>query len=107
MDQVALQARAVELQKLLRNYASADTEAALFYSAIQDHLVDAQSGAILAPLRWRQLPGRMYLQEGSLQKYRDLETAYYKFAVEVTGGVTPALRQLNGETTPPPRSPLF
>jgi hypothetical protein len=94
MNQELLRQSALELEGILRHYAIVDEEAARFFSALQSRLTDAQSGQILAPLKWRQLPGMLYFEEGSLRKYSDLEAAYAKFAVEATGGETPVLREL-------------
>lgn len=94
MDQTLLRQRASELEQLLGRYASTDEEAASLYSALKNPLADAQSGKLLSPLRWSQLPGTLYFDEGSLRKYRDLESAYSEFAIEATGGETPVLREL-------------
>ncbi|MEA1675226.1 hypothetical protein [Nitrospirillum sp. BR 11163] len=89
MNQALIQQYAVSLEDLLRRYASADAEAARLLSALAPYLDDAKAGRILTPLE--HIPGDYYFDEGTLRKYRDLEHAYSKFQIEVTGGEPPAL----------------
>jgi hypothetical protein len=94
MDQALLRRRASELEELLTRYAAVDPEAARLYGALQGLLAKAQGGLIVDSMNWSELPGGHSFQEGSLRKYPDLESSYSRFAIEVTGGETPALRAL-------------
>jgi hypothetical protein len=94
MDQAILRQRADELETILKKYAAADSDVVPLYSALKDLLDRARSGLFFKPIEWGELPGRAYFSEGSLRKYRDLESAYSEFAVEATGGETPTLRAL-------------
>jgi hypothetical protein len=57
-------------------------------------LSDARIGRISAPIAWQDVPGDLAFADGGLRRYRDLESAYSKFKIEITGGETPALRAL-------------
>ncbi|MBW3507734.1 MULTISPECIES: hypothetical protein [Janthinobacterium] len=98
MDQQSLQARAAELEQVLGRLAGADTEVADLRSALEPLLALAGSGALTAPLAWGDIPGGRYFNEGSLRRYPELEQAFARFRIEATGGDSPALRKLRGET---------
>lgn len=93
MDQGLIHLRAQELEAMLHKYEAADREVAQLHSALKILLRSAQAGTILDPVEWGALPGR-YFSEGSLGKYPDLESSYSRFAIEVTGGESPALLAL-------------
>ena len=98
MDQQRLQALAAELEQLLARLAPADAEVADLRSAVESLLALAGSGALSAPLAWGDIPGGRYFTEGSLRRYPALEQAFARFRIEATGGESPALRKLRGET---------
>ena len=98
MDQQRLQALAAELEQLLARLAPADAEVADLRSAVEPLLALADSGALSAPLAWGDIPGGRYFTEGSLRRYPALEQAFARFRIEATGGESPALRKLRGET---------
>lgn len=95
MDQTLLRDSAGDLEKLLVIYSAVDAEAARLYG--EKHLARAKSGRMTTPLEVGELPGSMYFNEGSLRKYRDLESAFAKFSIEATGGETPVLRALRAQ----------
>lgn len=97
MDQSRLQACTTELEQLLARLAGADTEVADLRSALEPLLALA-GGGLSAPLPWGDIPGGRYFNEGSLRCYPELEQAFARFRIEATGGDSPALRKLRGET---------
>lgn len=97
MDQQRLQALAAELEQLLARLAPADGEVADLRSAVEPLLALAGSGALSAPLPWRDIPGGRYFTEGGLRQYPGLEQAFARFRIEATGGESPALRKLRGD----------
>ncbi|OEZ86467.1 hypothetical protein JAB6_16260 [Janthinobacterium sp. HH104] len=98
MDQSRLQACTTELEQLLARLAGADTEVADLRSALEPLLALAGNGGLSAPLPWGDIPGGRYFNEGSLRCYPELEQAFARFRIEATGGDSPALRKLRGET---------
>ncbi|MNM37015.1 hypothetical protein D3C81_477370 [compost metagenome] len=97
MDQQRLQACAAELQQVLARLAPADMEVADLRSALEPLLALAGSGALSAPLPWGDIPGGRYFTEGGLRRYAELEQAFARFRIELTGGGSPALRKLRGD----------
>ncbi|TWB77287.1 hypothetical protein FBZ87_103103 [Nitrospirillum amazonense] len=89
MDQERLKQFALELEDAARRYAAMDPEVRSFAGSVEGVSADAKAGRILTPLE--HIPGDYYFSEGTLRKYRDLEHAYSKFQIEVTGGEPPAL----------------
>lgn len=102
MDQVLLAKNAEKLEQLLAQYSSVDAEVRDLSDALSKLISDACTGKIVAPIEWRDVPGAYNFTEGGLRKYDDLETAYAKFKVEITGGESPVLRRLrlNAATKP-------
>lgn len=98
MDQQRLQACAAELEQLLARLAPADAEVDDLRGALEPLLALAGSGALSAPLPWGDIPGGRYFTEGGLRRYPELEQVFARFRIEATGGESPALRKLRGET---------
>ncbi|MGK5029954.1 hypothetical protein [Janthinobacterium sp. MDT1-19] len=98
MDQQRLQALATELEQLLARLTPADGEVADLRSALAPLLAQVAAGAVSAPLAWGEIPGARYFNEGGLRRYPELEQTFARFRIEATGGESPALRKLRGET---------
>jgi hypothetical protein len=94
MNQATLRQRASELESLLRHYAALDAEVAQLLSALTPLLSAVIDGKAQTPMEWRDVPGDFYFNERGLRKYRDVEDAYAKFKIELTGGESPTLRAL-------------
>jgi hypothetical protein len=97
MNYTLLRHCASRLERMLEIYAATDSEAAALWVTLNEYLEKANAGTLTDPLGRGSLPGGRYFTEGTLRKYRDLETAYRDFAVEATGGESPALRALRKE----------
>lgn len=100
MNQELLKARALDLQQLLLRHAQADAEAASLLAALSALIKPAIAGAIGAPLAWGDVPGAAFFSEGGLRRFSDLESAYAAFKIELTGGESPALRNLRSKMKP-------
>ncbi len=94
MNQTQIVRAASELQRLLQHYASCDAEVGGLLHALTALLQSAQAGTITAPIEWRDIPGAYLFSEGNLRHYRELESAYATFKIEITGGEIPALSSL-------------
>lgn len=94
MDIAKVRESADQLASLLMHYSAIDEEAKQLKFALTELLEGVQSGRTVGPLDWREIPGDYYFNEGGLRKYRDLETAYADFKIELTGGESPVLREL-------------
>ncbi|MEA1649432.1 hypothetical protein UAJ10_10420 [Nitrospirillum sp. BR 11164] len=92
MDQEHLKQSALILEEVSRRYAAIDPEAKKFASAIEAVIDDAKAGRIQEPTDGHPGLHRAYFFEGMLQQYRDLESAFARFEIEVTGGETPAVK---------------
>ena len=94
MDRILLAEATDRLEQILQRYSAVDAEAKGLLTALSSLIASIRSGKITAPLEWRDIPGAYSFMEGGLGKYSDLETAYAKFRIEVTGGESPVLRNL-------------
>jgi hypothetical protein len=94
MNQVNIALSAKKLHLLLEKYTPVEPEAALLGSALSTLIEAALAGGVSAPLEWKVVPGDFFFSEGNLGKYRDLESAYAAFKIELTGGPSPVLLQL-------------
>ncbi|BDU37422.1 hypothetical protein [Vibrio nigripulchritudo] len=84
MNQIAIQNKAKVLWRLLKKYSEHDDLAMQAFHTLKSILEKAQAGEITSPLKWDEIPcGYMFVEKG-LGKYRDLESAYADFKVEVT-----------------------
>lgn len=87
-----VESSAIELEKKLKIYSQQDHEAAELQADLQPLLNLIKSGRFNTPIQWGQIPGRYRLSEKGLQRYNDLEEAFARFSIEVTGGESPALK---------------
>jgi hypothetical protein len=94
MDQALLVAAAEKLENLMLRYSAADARVRHLHGVLSEVIDDARNGRILTPLEWGDVPGSYGFTEGQLRQYRDLEAAYARFRVEITGGESPVLRAL-------------
>jgi hypothetical protein len=69
----------------------------LLLHLLTDLLNQAKGEKILKPLTWQEVPGEWYFSEGNLANFPELESAYSKFKIELTGGETPILKALREE----------
>ncbi|MEA1677406.1 hypothetical protein [Nitrospirillum sp. BR 11163] len=81
---------ALELEDEARHYAAMDPQVKCFAGSVEGITADAKTERILAPLD--HIPGDYYFYEGTLRQYRDLESAFARFRIEVIGGETPAVK---------------
>lgn len=86
MNKIILKQRASELKEIGERYASENGEAKKFLNLMMSLIDQAISEKISAPLTWSDIPGALYFSEGTLQKFPELENAYSKFCIELTGG---------------------
>ena len=94
MDKVLLAACAAKLEKLFLQYEKVDSEVRDLHETLSPLIVDGQNGNVTQPMEWGDVPGAYYFSEGDLRKYRDLESAYAEFKIELTGGESPVLRDI-------------
>ena len=94
MDQELIVKSAVNLDQVLRKYAAVDQEAKAMLIMLYPLIQDACSGKVVNPLEWRNVPGIRDFEDGNLRQYLDLDDAHAKFLIEVTGGITPARRNI-------------
>jgi hypothetical protein len=92
MNIIEIKKTATILEERLVAYSHKDPEAAALYSDLKPLLELAKSGKITHPLETGSVPGRFRFTEKNLQQYDDLEEAYAKFSIEITGGETLALK---------------
>ncbi|MDE1150391.1 MAG: hypothetical protein PW843_27910 [Azospirillaceae bacterium] len=92
MDQALIKQTSIALEDLLKIYAKNDPEAQSLFGALKPIIDDAKAGKIQSPMDWGDVPGGWFFMEGTLRKYRDLESAFSKFQIEVTGGETPDVK---------------
>jgi hypothetical protein len=85
---------AIALEYQLLIHSKIDPEAAALHADLTPLLMQAKAGTLTSPLEVRDVPGRYRFTERNLQQYRDLENAFATFAIEATGGETPALKWL-------------
>jgi len=83
---------AIRLEQELIAHSKIDPESIGLHSDLKPLLEAAKAEKILAPLETRDVPGRYRFTERNLQQYEELEDAFAKFAIEVTGGEPPALK---------------
>ncbi|MCY0107186.1 hypothetical protein NQF78_02615 [Pseudomonas monsensis] len=86
MDQMLLRKSAECLEEVINKYAFTDADVDGLYKSLSTLIADALAGKILLPMQWGDVPGAYGFLEGGLRQYRDLETAYAIFKIEVTGG---------------------
>jgi hypothetical protein len=94
MNQILLARSAEQLEQILLQYSTIDSEVRGLLDALSKLIRDARTGKILVPMEWRDIPGRYNFTEGNLGKYADLEATYAEFQIEITGGESPVLKSL-------------
>lgn len=94
MNKVKLAQCAHRLQIIFLQYEVADSEVRDLHDTLSGLIADAQNGSVTHLMEWRDVPGAYYFSEGNLRKYRDLESAYAEFKIELTGGESSVLREL-------------
>ena len=94
MDVMLIREAAITLNSALNAYAHQDIDAERLRSSLQPILEDAIEGRLQQPVDWKQVPGDWLFNETNLRKYKDLESAYARFKVQVTGGESAALHAL-------------
>ena len=85
MDQVLIKKYAEEFECVLLRHAVKDQEAARFHRAVLGLICNVRSGQITLPLEPRAIPGKLIFNAGHLREYLDLDLAFAKFSLEITG----------------------
>jgi hypothetical protein len=94
MNLQKVQKCAENLEVLLLQYAKSDREAIFLYDALKNLISDAKQGNIVNPIKYGDIPGDFYFNERNLRKYPDLESAFAKFKIEISGGKTDKIKAL-------------
>lgn len=94
MDQIRIQEAAIGLRDLLYKYAVVEKESDFLHSGLGKLISDALSKKIIEPLDTRDVPGGRMFDESDLRKHRDLEEAFVKFTIEITGGEDSLIRSV-------------
>ena len=85
MDQVKLKAVVAELQALLIQHAGENEAVDALHKRILPMLVAAEAGQIATPVPWMDVPGSRPFAEGEYAELPDVEDAYARFKMLVTG----------------------
>jgi hypothetical protein len=85
---------AENLELLLMKYSKNDQEAIFLYDTLKKLISKAKQGSITQPIKYSDVPGDFYFTERNLRQYPDLESAYAKFKIEITGGKTDKIKAL-------------
>jgi len=85
MNQALITQYAKRLEALLEQYAREDPEARLLAGSLEALIARAKAGGIDSPVAWNDIPGEYWFAERSLSQYEDLENAYTKFKMEISG----------------------
>lgn len=94
MDFIEVKKNAEKLELLLMKYSKSDRDANFLYDSLKELISDAKQGCITQPLKYGDVPGDFYFNERNLRKYPDLESAYAKFKIEISGGKTDKIKAL-------------
>lgn len=94
MNLQKVQKSAKNLELLLLQYAKSDKEASFLYDSLKNLILDAKQGNIVNPIKYGDVPGDFYFNERNLRKYPDLESAFAKFKIELSGGKTDKIKAL-------------
>ena len=94
MDLKKIKKCAEKLELLLMKYSKSDKEAIFLYDTLKELISNAKQGSITQPLKYGDVPGDFYFTERDLRKYPDLESAYAKFKIEISGGKTDKIKAL-------------
>ena len=86
MDQTALHESAKRLDELIRVYTSSNKNVVLLYKQLARLIEDACAGRVKAPLDFGRIPGDRIFSETDLSQLKDLEDAFAKFKLELSGG---------------------
>ena len=94
MNQELLYQSAANLKQLLLYYAQQNEDARELFKVLFVYIQQALDGKILEPVPWPEIPGGRMFEEGPLRDLPDLEAAYWRFKIEITGGESEELREL-------------
>ncbi|WDY57032.1 hypothetical protein [Pseudomonas sp. PSKL.D1] len=92
MNIIELKKTALHLEEQLNIHSKIDPEAIALHADLKQLLENAKTGNVTEPIEVGAVPGRYRFTERNLQQYGELEEAYAKFSIEITGGETPALK---------------
>ncbi|KJZ43078.1 MULTISPECIES: hypothetical protein [Pseudomonas] len=87
-----LEASAIDLEQQLIRHSTLTPDAADLYRGLKPLLELVKTGKIVTPIEWGEIPGQYFFTEKGLQIFEELEEAYAKFSIEITGGESPALK---------------
>lgn len=96
MDRMMLKESAEYLEEVISKYVS-DTKVSCLHKALSTLIADALAEKITLPVQRSDIPGSHSFIEGGLQQYPDLETAYAKFKIQLTGGERPFMQDLGSK----------
>lgn len=85
MDHATLQATAAELHGLLVQHAGEDHAIDTLHEMLRPMLLAAEAGQITTPVPWVDVPGDRPFLEGDYAAFPDVEDAYSRFKLLVTG----------------------
>lgn len=94
MNLQKIQKCAENLEMLLLQYAKSDQEANSLYDSLKSLISDAIQENIVNPMRYGDVPGDSYFNERNLRRYPDLESAFAKFKIEISGGKTDKIKAI-------------
>jgi hypothetical protein len=64
-----------------------DDEVSDFFRCISPVIEDVRAGRITPPVEWGEIPCFLYFTEGTLQRFPEIENAYARFKISMTGGM--------------------
>ncbi len=85
MDQTKLQGTAAELRRVLMLHAGEDHAVDVLHEMLRPMLASAEAGEITCPVPWVDVPGDRPFLEGDYAEFPDVEDAYSRFKLLVTG----------------------
>jgi hypothetical protein len=97
MNAEILKSDALKLKILLVKYEKIDIEAKNLKICLDEIIANAILKKIHRPLEIKEMPSNYFFNEGDLRKYPDLEEAYSKFFIGVTGGISPEIANILDE----------
>lgn len=94
MNQSKIREAAENLDGLLQKYERIDQEVRALRGAVSALISDALLGNVTRQLNVNSIPGSFFFNEGHLRKYSDIEEAFVKFKIELTGGKNSVISRL-------------